>query len=227
MLRRSKSFIVSILFFSFSLSSLAQQVPEKYIVFIFEDVRNYSDYRKKDLCFREVFFWIADCDSFQKAHSISPLYIPYDDNAITTDTDGGRWLSNLLILNGSSPKDLLSSGSPFVQWINKQRKTKLQSIKIANAPNKRSSLKRKKETVNIYYVPVKGCFNKGKMYVKGDGWVKMYYPESIDGFEVAVLSDSEIELLHFLDCSAFDFSLYTYNNEAFQKGFCLLRESSQ
>ena len=227
MLKSNKSIIIACLFSLLTFSSLAQKVPEKYIVFIFEDTRNYKDYHGKRLSFCEYYYWIAKCDTLFKNHSVSQLYIPSNDGSITVSGDGEVYLSNFMSLNGSNKDENHYSDSPFIQWINKQKKRKTQSIKIVYALNNQDAIKRKKETVNIYYLPVVGCFSQGKMLTKDKEWLTMYYPDSVNSFEVADLTEREKEFLRFLDCSVLDFSSNTYNYDVFHKGFCILKNRSQ
>jgi len=227
MLKRNKSILIACLFSLFTFSSLAQHVPEKYIVFIFENTRNYKDNCGKRLSFCEYYYWIAKCDTLLKNHSVSQLYIPSDDKFFTENGDGEVYLSDFMFLNGSNKDENHHSTSPIIQWINKQNKSKIQSIKIVHATNNQDAIKRKKETVNVYYLPVLGHFSQGKMLVKGKKWVMMYYPDPVSSFEVADLTEREKEYLRFLDCSALDFSSNTYDYDVFQKGFCILKNNSQ
>ncbi len=227
MLKRNKSIIIACFFSLFTFSSLAQQVPEKWIVFIFENTRSYKDIRGKRLSFCEYYYWIANSDSLFKNHSVSQLYIPSNDGAVTVDGNGELYLSNFMFLNGSNKDDYYYADSPFIQWINKQKKSKIQSIKISYAINNQDAIKRKKETVNVYYLPVSGCFSQGKMITKDKEWVMMYYPDPVNGFEVADLTEREKEFLRFLDCSVLDFSSHTFNYDVFHKGFSILKNKSQ
>ena len=204
-----------------TMSSIAQQT-DKYLILIFEDLREYRESGKK-IQFKNDYYWVLKFEELKSRNAV-PLYIPIDKNTVITYNDS-VYLDNtpLSNLNGFAFEEMdhneYSYG--FVKWLHENR-IKIQEIKVKNTGQTQGLVKRVKERVNVYYIPVIGGLEKGCLRSDGNNSLA-YYPVKIDLMEKATLSEEERISISFLDCSAFNFSDFDKVSSRYQKGFALLR----
>ena len=213
-----------------SVSALAQKKAEKYVVFIFEDTRYYSENGKTSRQ-SENYYWIAKVDSLFNNGSLYPLYLPVMKNkgAVVLHNES-VYLSSLSNGNGlmrmdESIQDYNSYSYPLIKLLD-ENKIKKQSIKLKHKSLFKHPLQRKKEVITIYFVPVLGLFDEGLLNIDGQKFSRSYYAIDGENIEAVELEENEMLLVSVLDCSLVDFSAFIDPYSVYHKGYMLLKSTN-
>lgn len=210
-----------------SMLSMSQEVAEKYVVYIFEDTRVYSESGKTTRQ-SETYYWISNVDSLLEKGRLYPLYLPSVKDGSIVAQNGNVYLSPLANDNGmtsESKTTLISLDSysyPLVKWLD-ENKIEKQSITIKHSMPTKLPLRRLKEKIKIYYVPVSGHFGVGELKIDRQNSIHAYFALDMDTIELAPLEDVDIQKISFYDCSFVDFSSFMEAFSIFQKGHSILR----
>ena len=210
-----------------TISSFAQQSCDKYVVFIFEDVRDYKE-SGRTFRYHNDYYWILKLDD-RYCQEVFPLYLPVDEKTIVENGDSvvldNTPLSNL---NGFafSEIDQREYCYKLISWLHDNR-IKKQVINTKNTATDDGSIRRVKERVRVFYVPVLGCFEKGSLRLDADKSIVAYYPVDINLMAKFSLNEEEARFVNFLDCSLVDFSAFQEAYDRHQKGFAILKNADQ
>ncbi len=229
MLKRNSFLITSLLFFLCvtTFPSFAQRQRDKYVVFIFEDVRDYQE-SGRAARFCNDYYWVLRLDD-RNSQEVLPLYLPVDEKTIIANGDSvvldNTPLSNL---NGLAFREINQREYCYklVSWLQKN-KIKKQVIKTTDIAADGGSIKRVKERVRLYYVPVLGCFDKGYLRLDKETSIVAYYPVETDLMEKFSLSEEEEQFIDFLDCNSVDYSSFQEAYDWHHKGFAKLRSTEK
>lgn len=221
---------ISVVLFLMSLltpfQSMAQKGAKKYVVFIFEDTRYYSEYGKRSRQ-SESYFWISSVDSLLNDGVLYPLYLPFQEEGSVLVHDDIVYLSSLTNENGlmklDDPKQNRDSFCYlFIKWLN-ENKVKKQSIVIRHKSLSKHPLQKIKEEINIYFVPVLGQFCEGILRIDDNRSIRSYYVLDGERIEKANLDEKEMNAVSFFDCSLVDFSSFIEPYSVYHKGHSLLK----
>ena len=229
MLKKSNVLFVFLMSLLIPFQSMAQENAKKYVVFIFEDTRYYTEYGKRTCC-SESYFWISSVDSLLHDRLLYPLYLPFQDEGSVLVHDNNVYLSSMTNENGQTKlndanQNRDSSCYSFIKWLN-DNKVKKQSILIKHKSLSKSPLQRTKERINIYYVPVLGHFYEGILQIDENKSIRSYYVPEGERIEKTDLDEKEIQALSFIDCSIVDFSSFIEPYSVYHKGHSLLKSVS-
>lgn len=204
----------------------AQKEAEKYVVFIFEDTRYYSE-NGKTIRQSETYYWISSVDSLLNDGVLYPLYLPCQYEGSVSIHNDSVYLSSLTNENGLMVMNELkldydSYCFPLIKWLDGNKKIK-QRVIIKHTSSSNHSIQRKKEVINIYFVPVLGIFSEGLLRVDENKEIRSYY--AIDGEKIkkANLDEKEKRAISFFDCSLVDFSAFIDPYSVYHKGYSLLK----
>lgn len=230
MLKKSKLFVVLLLLLHLSFPSKAQKETEKYVVFIFEDTRYYSEYGKTTHQ-SEVYYWISSVESLLNDGVLYPLYLPFQKEGSVSVHNDTVYLSSLTNENGmmkiNGPiKNHHSYSFTLINWLDRNKKKK-QSVKIKHALFSKHSIRRKTEEINIYFVPVLGKFCEGILRVDDNKNIRSYYAIEGERIEKANLDEKEKRAISFFDCSLVDFSAFITPYSVYHKGHSLLKSAEK
>lgn len=212
-----------------SMISMSQEIPEKYVVYIFEDTRVYSESGKTTRQ-SETYYWISNVDSLLEKGHLYPLYLSSVKDGSIIAQNGNVYLSPLANVNGMTSESkitLISPDSfsyPLVKWLD-ENKIEKQTISIKHTMPAKLPLRRMKEKIKIYYVPVSGPFGVGELQIDRQNSIQAYYALDMDKIGLAALEDVDIQKISYYDCSLVDFSSFMEAYSFFQKGHSLLRST--
>ena len=223
---KSNVLVLFLLFSHLSFPSMAQKDAEKYVVFIFEDTRYYSEYGKTTRQ-SEAYYWISSVDSLLNDGVLYPLFLPFQKEGSVVVHNDTVYLSSLTNENGlmrlNDPKqDHDSYSFPLVNWLDRN-KVKKQRIIIKHKSISNYPIQRKKEEINIYFVPVFGQFREGILSIDNNNNIRSYYAIEGERIEKAILDENEMQAVSLIDCSLVDFCAFIDPYSVYHKGHLLIK----
>lgn len=214
--------IISLVCLLFSTISLAQTVPEKYVVIVFENTRYYWE-EGKHLHFKENYYWISPVDSLIERGVAYPLYIPSGEDCIFEKRDTSIF-SNIAMcnLNGLLCRKTfhVEESSPSYETMktidNNKRRILVEDIRYSS---RLGIFQKRKEKTVISYVPVIGRIQKGRLRTDEGEELISYYITSLERVGEGILNEREELCVLHTDYSMMDYSCFAEHNQRIQKGF--------
>ena len=187
--------------------------------------------------FKDNYYWIAKSDSlFTLAYDLRSsdypvLYQLFFSSEKTYLHEGKSYIYDLYPDNSDRFYDMSADNKnekwyPLIKMITENR-IKLQTIRTKYKPRRQHPEKRWKERVNVYCVPIWGCFEK-VLYHSIDGKdYTVYHPLTMDYLKAWELDENEMKFLYKLECNTIDFGTLDNKFDFWHKGWCSLKVSPQ
>lgn len=226
MLKKTEVIVLLTIIFSllYPSISLAQELPEKYIIISFVESRSIVMNRRTQKI-RENYYWISPLDSLVSKQKVFPLFLSCSSEyAILPERVLGLEEISLTNFNGKINVNTIfhDSDVEVVQQLVRtveHNKKRVQSVKTTYQNDKTSSIKRKNKILRVYVTYIYGIFQKRQICGKRNIITDIFFPVYIEESNPVYLNDEERRALFFFDYSNVDNSELSIPQSVFDQGF--------